>query len=215
MRTCFRPIPLLYLTLFAFQLGAVSVNTAQLATGPSNSSCAVPPVATSFLTTSTEIWAYLLVDQGATNDVLRVEWVNPSGQIAQIINFPPLPSAGTWCFDAWLSKAGDLFTPAAGTWSVRWIWNSTQTLRTLTFPVSAPGGGGGTVGAFTNGSFELPGTGQAINLPRGSTFITGWIVSRDNVDLVAGAFSCSQGNACIDLDGGVGAGVVLHDVFGL
>ncbi len=204
MRTCFRPIPLLYLTLFSFQLGAVSVNTAQLATGPSNSSCAVPPVATSFLTTSTEIWAYLLVDQGAANDVLRVEWVNPSGQIAQIISFPPLPSAGTWCFDAWLSKAGDLFTPVAGTWTVRWIWNGTQTLRTLTFPVTAPGGGGGgggTVGAFTNGSFELPGAGQVTNLPRGSTLITGWVVSRDNVDLVAGAFSCSQGNYCIDLDG--------------
>ena len=76
VRTCFRPIPLLSLTLFAFQLAAVTVNTAQLVTGPSNSNCAVPPVATSFLTTSTEIWAYLLVDQGATNDVLRVSVEN-------------------------------------------------------------------------------------------------------------------------------------------
>ena len=80
-------------------------------------------------------------DDGA-GDVLRVDWLNPSGTVAKTLGFNPVSSAGSWCFDAWLSKASDPLTPAAGTWTVRITWNS-STLTSLQFPITSSGGGGG------------------------------------------------------------------------
>ncbi|MBI4876109.1 MAG: choice-of-anchor C family protein [Acidobacteria bacterium] len=79
----------------------------------------------------------------------------------------------------------------------------------LTFAsgTTTPGGGttpfgGGSVGAFTNGGFELPGTGNRLDQGPGSTHITGWNIPRGTVDyLNAAGYVCSEGRACIDLDG--------------
>lgn len=63
------------------------------------------------------------------------------------------------------------------------------------------GGGGTSVGGFTNGGFELPGTGDSLNVPKNSTFITGWVVTKDNVDYISSYFQPSEGRYSIDLDG--------------
>ena len=57
---------------------------------------------------------------------------------------------------------------------------------------------------IVNGSFELHGDTGPGPIPVGSDFLTGWIVTRDNVDYIGG---CSNGARCLDLDGSSFGGV--------
>ena len=78
-----------------------------------------------------------------TGDLAKFEWLNPSGQVQKTITYAALPGAGSFCFDPWLTKAGDPLALTAGTWSLRLVWNGTNTLTTLTFTVTGAGGGAG------------------------------------------------------------------------
>lgn len=62
----------------------------------------------------------------------------------------------------------------------------------VTTAISAPA----TANLIVNGSFEIPGGGAYLGA--GSTFIEGWVVTRDDVELSGG---CSDGQWCLDLDG--------------
>jgi uncharacterized protein (TIGR03437 family) len=58
-----------------------------------------------------------------------------------------------------------------------------------------------------NGSFELPGaTRPGVTVPPGNPYITGWTVTRSRVAYVSNYFTCSDGNACIDLAGATDTG---------
>jgi len=55
---------------------------------------------------------------------------------------------------------------------------------------------------LVNGSFEQgPPVGSFLNLPGGSTSITGWVVTGEGIDYVGSLFPASDGTHCIDLDG--------------
>jgi choice-of-anchor C domain-containing protein len=54
-----------------------------------------------------------------------------------------------------------------------------------------------------NGSFEQPG-GYFGNVPVGSTYITGWVVTRGTIDYSPG-WQCPDGVASLDLDGSPGS----------
>ena len=131
----------LMLGLLQSPLTAVTVRASQLSTSPSSGTCSPPSAVTSFPTSATEVWAYFLVDQALTGDVPKFEWLNPSGQVQQTITYSALTSGGSYCFDPWLTKASDPLTLTPGTWSVRLVWNGTNTLATLTFAVTGAGGG--------------------------------------------------------------------------
>lgn len=126
---------------------AVRLDKAHLARTPSDDLCNPGAAVTSFTTADTDIWLYVSVNEALANDVLRVEWVNPAGQVARTNNFNPLPSAGAYCFDAALTRASNPLTLTVGTWTVRGTWNGSF-LFTLNFSVTAPGGGGIAVGAL-------------------------------------------------------------------
>jgi len=62
---------------------------------------------------------------------------------------------------------------------------------------------------IVNGSFELPGGSGDPTLGLGSTFIPGWVVSRDTIDYI-GPGGCADGLRCLDLDGTVGFGGIAQ-----
>jgi len=93
-------------------------------------------------------------------------------------------------------------SPPAGVYfiSLALFTLATPASGTLTATVT---GGGTAPNLLANGSFELPGGGQMLQLGQGSTALPGWSVSRSSVDYLAGsALACSDGNFCVDLDGG-------------
>jgi uncharacterized protein (TIGR03437 family) len=55
--------------------------------------CSPPPSITIFQTTSTKIYAFLLLDNYNISDknVVVVEWFDPGGKLARSLQFPPLP----------------------------------------------------------------------------------------------------------------------------
>jgi choice-of-anchor C domain-containing protein len=64
---------------------------------------------------------------------------------------------------------------------------------------------------IVNGGFELPGGSGDPTLGAGSTFIPGWVVSRDTIDYIGGSpGSCGEGLRCLDLDGTVGFGGITQ-----
>ena len=129
----------LLLGLLQTPLTAVTVRTSQLSASPSTGACVAPPAVTSFPTSATEVWGNFIVDQALTGDLAKFEWLNSSGQVQKTITYEPLPSGGSYCFDPWLTKASDPLTLTAGTWSLRLVWNGTNTLTTRTFTVTARG----------------------------------------------------------------------------
>ncbi|MEN6426903.1 MAG: choice-of-anchor C family protein [Phycisphaerales bacterium] len=62
---------------------------------------------------------------------------------------------------------------------------------------------------ITNGSFEL-GIGWQDNVPLGSTGITGWTVTRANIDLVEWYWQPSDGERSLDLNGSPGVGGIAQ-----
>ncbi len=192
---------------------SLTVRTAQLSKGASATGCVLPAAVTAFSTTDTEIWANLVVDNALANDVLRVEWLAPAGQVAKTITFNPLPNSGSFCFDAWLSKAGDLTVPTAGSWTFRATWNGSP-LTSLTFPVTGGGGGGGTTTtlavvlspstgsnpAGTQHTVTAKVTDQNNNNPQANVAVTFTILSGPNTG--AGG-TCNPSNCRTDSSGQV------------
>ena len=76
------------------------------------------------------------------------------------------------------------------TQTARFVALAISTLVITAIPAPA------TANLIVNGSFELPGGGGI--LATGSTFFEGWVVTRDNIEVIGG---CSDEAWCLDLDG--------------
>ena len=82
----------------------------------------------------------------------------------------------------------------------------TLTVAGQTFTVTQ---GGASANLLVNGGFEQPAA-ERLGLTRGSTYIPGWVVTRDTVDYQTSWFTCPEGRFCLDLDGNPGAGAIAQ-----
>jgi len=68
---------------------------------------------------------------------------------------------------------------------------------------------------LVNGSFEQgPAAGSFVNLPGGTTSITGWVVTGEGIDYIGTLWTSSNGIHSLDLDGSVGSTITPPFVHG-
>lgn len=87
----------------------------------------------------------------------------------------------------------------------------TLTIAGQTFTLTQAGSPGGPgPNLLVNGSFEQPAGGERRGLRMNSTYIPGWVVTRDTIDYFGGLYTCSDGSYCMDLDGDPGYGSIAQ-----
>ncbi|HUQ91372.1 MAG TPA: peptidoglycan DD-metalloendopeptidase family protein [Bryobacteraceae bacterium] len=96
-----------------------TVPQADLGPSASDDACTLPKTATSFASTTRQVFLRFVVANIRASDSLSVEWVDPAGNIASSAPYDQLPGAGSLCLLAQLPVGG--FAPASnpGRWSVR------------------------------------------------------------------------------------------------
>ena len=121
---------------------------------PSGGCTPTPTPIGTFLTTDQYAYLWFEIENGATGDIARSEWVNPNGNLLTPPPggaWEPLESRGSYCFSERFAIAGNS-RAIEGNWTVRVYWNDVL-LTTVTFIIQAPsaggGGGGGGGGAVT------------------------------------------------------------------
>jgi len=183
---------------------AVTLDGVQLSKTSTDNDCNPGQPTTSFLSTDARAYYQVDVSNALAGEVLRVEWIRPDGVQFSQSSHQPLPAPGAYCLFGNVTIAGTAAVNFPGTWTFRGFWNNTQ-LFTRTFTLTAPGGtGGGGTSLLVNGSFEQPGgpAGSFLNLPTGSTHITGWQVSFGDIDYIgSGYWAASDGGSSLDLGG--------------
>ena len=158
---------------------AATVSKSQMSRAPSDDSCNPPAAVTVFQPGDQEIWTYFLVDQAAKGDVPKIQWVDPTNAVVLTTPFDPIPSAGQYCFDDYLSTVTDLYKPVAGTWTAKMFWNDTA-LGSVRFQVAGVQPSPSlVVGGFNSsriGTFGIdnnaPLRQAVVNAFPGSTFLT-------------------------------------------
>ncbi len=191
--------------------GAAQLQTYLMTKPAPSATCTVlstspPPGYTSFSATETEAYLWFYVTGVSVGDVFASEYYNPSGTFYAPPSgaWNPASSAGNWCYtDSAFKIAGQVPATTPGLWTVKVKLNGAL-FFTLTFTITAAGAANP---SLLNGGFEQPGTGNLWDIPVGSTHITGWNVTKGTVDYVNGLATCSEGKACIDLDGNTAGGI--------
>jgi len=163
-------------------------------TKPKPPACAVasvtpPPAFTNFSTTDTEAYLWFYVTDVTAGDVFASQYYTPGGQVYAPTSgaWNPTSSSGNWCFiDTAFGIAGQTPATLPGAWTVKVTYNGAP-FFTLTFTITAPGGGGttgtnlvrnwgaeegGPASSDCTGLPSIPGwttTGQASVCPYGSS----------------------------------------------
>lgn len=189
--------------------GAVTLQQAFTATAPSDAACNPGPSASTFLTTDSTIYLYVLVASATAGDRLRIDWVRPDGVVYGSGSFPSLPSGGSFCFDDGIDVAGATAAQYPGVWTIRGYWNSAA-FFTRNFTLNAAGGGN-TLSVLSTSNLFLSGhTGtQGISGP-GTTppqiSVSGSGGKAVRFTNVTGAWTCLTGGANNGPDGATCAG---------
>jgi murein DD-endopeptidase MepM/ murein hydrolase activator NlpD len=121
---------------------AATVSRAIVSTAVDQFSCAAPAATSRVEASKRQVFLWFVAERVRAGDRLRVEWLNPSGQIADSAEYPELPDAASLCFTTQLPVAG--FAPASdpGQWHARVLVNGTVAI-TRDFQVTGgaePGG---------------------------------------------------------------------------
>jgi uncharacterized protein (TIGR03437 family) len=206
---------------FLFVFFAVSVARGATLTAAFTSSsssddyCNPGPRVTTFLTTDSRVYLYVDVANGAVGDTLRAEWVRPDGVLYTTTNVNPLPTAGDYCFNAWLGIAGQSAAQYPGTWTIRGYWNNAA-FFTANFAINTPGGSttppsGNTVGILSTSDLFLSGHAGTQNISDPGTAppvlsVAGSAGKAVRFTNVAGTWICTGGAASNNADGGTCAG---------
>jgi len=74
-------------------------------------------------TSKRQVFFWFLTERVHAGDRLRVEWVNPSGAIADSTDYPDLPNAASLCFTTQLPLAGFAAASSPGLWHARVLVN--------------------------------------------------------------------------------------------
>jgi hypothetical protein len=122
----------------------ISLNTCYAATysnqrvttaAPPATSCTVPPVVTSFLTTDNTVYLYFEAVVSSANDSLSNDWVAPDGSVAQGGYWAP--ADGDFCFTGASLSITKTPSNLLGNWQAR-VWDGNTILFSVPFTISAP-----------------------------------------------------------------------------
>ncbi|MCX6625183.1 MAG: M23 family metallopeptidase [Acidobacteria bacterium] len=112
-------------TLFISSLAsAVSIRESSTAAAVSESSCAVTGPSNTFRTDQGQIFFRFLARDVRASDQLRVDWLNPGGQVELSTPWSELPGAKTLCFLTQMPLAGFPAAAKPGVWTVQVVVNS-------------------------------------------------------------------------------------------
>lgn len=124
-----------------------------------------------------QAFIWFIASQVRAGDQLRVDWIDPSGAVANSAEYGELPAAGDLCFTAQLPIAG--FAPASqpGNWSVRVVANGVVAVS-RSFTIAGDRDNGGPVVTSVTWPGEGSGeTAQEIDFTvRGKNFQPGSLV---------------------------------------
>ena len=188
------------LTLSAAVAPAVTLDAALTTTAPSDESCNPGPPSSNFLTTDPAVYLYVATSDGASGDVLRLDWFLPDGTGYYSTESDPLPEPGAYCFDDGILVAGQPAANYPGKWTIRGSWNSAS-LFTLSFTLSA--GGGSTLTVDSKSNIFAAGRPTAFDgsLP---PFIRLTVGSGTAISFssITGSWTCTSGGAMVSAEGG-------------
>jgi len=102
-----------------------TISRALISTAVDQFSCTAPAATARVEASKRQVFLWFMAERVRGNDELRVEWLDPSGQVADSAVYPELPNAASLCFTTQLPVAG--FAPASkpGLWSARVLVNGT------------------------------------------------------------------------------------------
>jgi hypothetical protein len=140
MRTPLRLV--LTLALCATAAQAATIRRAIVSTLANQESCSTPSATTHVETSKRQVFLWFIAEHVRETDQIRVEWVDPSGEVSDSADYHDLPDAPELCFVTQLPVAG--FAPASepGQWRSRVLVNGTVAV-TRDFQVTGgaePGG---------------------------------------------------------------------------
>jgi len=114
------------LVFAASGLYGATIEGVSLGTEAQENSCGVRRITDTIRSTESEIYVRFQARRVRSGERLRVDWVDPRGQVASSAPYDDLPAAPDLCFVTALPVGG--FAPASqpGTWSVRISVNGTE-----------------------------------------------------------------------------------------
>jgi subtilisin family serine protease len=92
---------------------------------PEDYRCGVvaPKPAESFLPSDPQVHLYMFLKGAQAEEVVRSEWVSPSGEVVRRTSWAPISSAGNWCFRSAVDLAGTAMAEQLGDWTIRVFLN--------------------------------------------------------------------------------------------
>jgi murein DD-endopeptidase MepM/ murein hydrolase activator NlpD len=113
----------LALALCATLAPAATVRRAILTATVDQTSCTAPSATTRVEASKRQVFLWFMAERVRTADQIRVEWLDPSGQIADSADYRELPDAPVLCFATQLPVAGFPAASNPGQWRARVLVN--------------------------------------------------------------------------------------------
>lgn len=159
-----------FFSAISLSFGADFSNQRVSSAPPPSSGCAVPPSATSFLTTDNVVYLYFLATVTAS-DYITSDWVDPNGSVITGPTWKRL--SGRYCFTGARLTITNTPPNRLGSWRVR-VFNNASLLFSVSFIISRPDGG--TKPPSYEGSFDQV----------DCSHIYGWAQDKHNLTAVIG-----------------------------
>jgi murein DD-endopeptidase MepM/ murein hydrolase activator NlpD len=123
---------------------AATVRRGVVSSTADENSCVAPKAVSAFPASQRQAFLWFTAEHVRAGDRLRVDWLDPGGNVSQSAEYTDLPGAPSLCFVTQLPIAG--FAPAthAGVWTVR-VEGDGRTLFSRQFRIDAGPSGGLTV----------------------------------------------------------------------
>ena len=125
------PFLLVLMTPSAF---ALSVQQSALGTSASEKGCFITNQAKSFAPSEPQIFFWMIAQKVRAGDALKIEWLDPGGNVAAAATYDNLPVTPELCLLSQLPLAGFAAASQPGTWAVRAV-SGDSTLISRTFEI--------------------------------------------------------------------------------
>ena len=129
-------IPLATLAFLAVPGYGINVPQIRISSSVDQHSCSAPKEVAVFPPTQRQVFLWFVARQVRAGDRLRIDWLEPSGNVSTSAPYDDLPAASEICFTTQLPVAG--FAPASqpGAWTVR-VTSNDRVLASKAFQISA------------------------------------------------------------------------------
>ena len=115
----------------------MTIRPADVSAAVDEASCTAHKPATVFQSSERQVFLSFIARDASAGTRLRVEWLDPSGAIADSAAYPSLPAAQSLCFITQLPLAGFPAAAKPGNWKVRIVVNDKEALS-RSFQIAGP-----------------------------------------------------------------------------